>query len=149
MRPLALALAITATLSGCATGTVQPFTADIYQAAEHQVWLDLRVDEGLAVFYDAESASIDADGQVQGTELHRDELDLLIQEERGEACGDELWYDAAMLDGMLSFELDGAWFSWPTLAQVCDTGDLVLSDDPDAMDCAGAEACMLFEPLEG
>jgi len=134
--------------SGCAIGTPQPFTTGIYEAVDQGVWLDLRAEDGEAVFYDAEGASIDADGRVQGTELHRDELDFMSQEERGEACGDDLWYDAAMLDGMVTFELNGTWFSWPTLTQVCDTGDLVLSDDPEAMDCVGFDACLYLEPID-
>ncbi len=145
MRALALALPL---LAGCAVGTAQPFTSGIYEAVDQQVWLDLRAEDSLAVFYDAEGATIDADGQVQGTELYRDELDIITQEERGEACGDELWYDAGMLDDMLTFELNGTWFSWPTLVQVCDSGDLVLSDDPDAMDCVGHDACLYLEPIE-
>lgn len=145
MRTLALVLPL---LAGCAVGTVQPFTSGIYEAVDQGVWLDLRAEDGEAVFYDAEGASIDADGHVQGTELYRDDLDILTQEERGEACGDELWYDGAMLDGMLTFELNGTWFSWPTLVQVCDTGDVILSDDPEAMDCVGFDACLYLEPVD-
>jgi hypothetical protein len=147
MRPLVLVTALSL-LVGCASGTVQPFGSGVYEAVDQPIWLQLRVEEGLAVFYDAEGASVDAGGDVQGTELHRDELDLLIQEERGEACGDDLWYDAAMLDGMVSFELNGVWFSWPTLVQVCDSGDLILSDDEAAMDCDGDEPCLYFVPVD-
>ncbi len=147
MRTLITALALSL-LAGCESGTVRPFTSGIYEAVEQGVWLDLRAEDGLAVFYDAEGATVDADGNVQGTELHRDELDLLIQEDRGEACGDDLWYDAAMLDGMVTFELNGAWFSWPTLVQVCDSGDLILSDDEAAMDCDGDAACLYLEPID-
>ena len=145
-RLLPLLLLPLVALTACDSGTPFEFVDGIYEAADEEIWLDVRADDREVVFYDAAGATVDADGHVQGDELHRDTMDILIQEERGEACGDEFWYQAAMLDGMVTFELDGVWFSWPTLVWDCDQIHLLLSDDPMVMDCDGDEVCLQFEP---
>ncbi len=135
-------------LVGCAAGTPAPFVSGVYEASAEEIWLDLRAEDREVVFYDALGASVDADGHVQGDELHRSDMDILTQEERGELCGDGLWYEAAMIDAYVTFELNGIWFSWPTLVQDCDGEHLILSDDPMAEDCDGDDVCVRFAPMD-
>lgn len=148
MRRLVLLALGIAALAGCESIDTFDFSTGIYVSEAEEVWMHIRVEDELVVFYDSEGASVDLDGHIQGDELHRDTFMPFLQEERGEWCGDELWYEAANLDDMLTFQLHTTWFSWPYLVWDCDQEHIILSDHTDTMSCDIEGVCFTFSPLE-
>jgi len=136
--PRALLACLVLPLFGCDVGEVFPLTSGIYVADD--LWLDVRVEDELVLFHED-------DGGAMGDEVHRNTLDPFIQEERGDACGDGLWYEAATLDDMVTFQLGTTFYTWPYLLWDCDQVHLLLSEDSQVVSCDGDDTCLRFAPL--
>jgi len=133
-------------VSSCAVGDVLPLPSGIYESTPEGVWMDLRMDE--VVFYDSDGAYVDDDGHVQGREQHREWFVPMTDEDRGDACGDGLWYEKAPLDAVVFMQVGGRFFTWPYLNIECDQTHLILSPEYDALSCDGIEKCFRFSKVD-